>query len=87
MVKSSENSQPADTNDIKWMMNRCQIKAEDYGNLLKDYLLCHTTLFPKYLECTTFGLNSANTVFSTGLALDEDYNEQEKSKIIIVSSS
>lgn len=87
MVKSSDNSQPADTGDIKWMMNRCKIKAEDYGNLLKDYLICHTTLFPKYLECTTFGLNSANTVFSTGLALDEDYYEQEKPKIIIVSSS
>lgn len=87
MVKNSENSQAAETNDIKWIINHCTIIAEDYGNLLKDYLLCHTTLFPKYLECTTFGLNSANTVFSTGLALDEDYHEQEKPKIIIVSSS
>lgn len=87
MVKSSDNSQAADTSDIKWIINHCQTKAEDYAELLTKYLECNTTLFPKYLERTTFGLNPSDTNFSCGLALDEYYDEQEKPKIIIVSPS
>lgn len=87
MVKSSDNSQAADTPDIKWLINHAKTKAEDYAQLLTDYLCFNSTLFPKYNERSNFGLVPSDTNFSCGLALDEYYDEQEKPKIIIVSSS
>lgn len=34
MVKSSDNSQAIDTNDLKYLMDRCRIKAEHYFGVI-----------------------------------------------------
>jgi len=85
MVKSSENSQAADTSDIFKLMDMWRIKAEQYAELLTKYLTNNTDLFPTYLDYTCEGLNASTTNYSTGIDLDTDIYEQGKPTKIIIS--
>jgi hypothetical protein len=57
MVKNSDNSQPADTQDLKMLMDGYTIKADKYSELLTNYLKYNQTLFPKYYEYTITGIS------------------------------
>jgi hypothetical protein len=85
MVKSSDNSQSADTSDIFKLMDMWRIRAEQYAELLTKYLTNNSSLFPKYLDYTCEGLNASTTNYSTGIDLDTDIYEQDKPKKIIIS--
>lgn len=90
MVKNSDNSQGADTRDLLMLMDRWRIKAEQYAELLTDYLKFTTnsvTMFPKYWESNCVGLEAANTNYSTGIDLDDYNHEQEEPKKIIIISN
>lgn len=56
MVKSSENSQSADTGDLKMLMDKWRQNAETYAQLLTDYLRFNVATFPKYYEYTNTGM-------------------------------
>jgi hypothetical protein len=75
MVKSSENSTPIDTNDLKFMMDRARIKAEHYSELLVKYLIDNTNLYPKYNEISCDGLNPVDSAYTTGIYLPDDFND------------
>lgn len=85
MVKSSENSQAADTKDIMFLMDKWQKKAEQYAEMMTKYLTFNVTKFPKYNDCTYVGMNANDTNFSIGIHLDDYYHEQEEPKKIIIS--
>lgn len=48
MVKNSDNSQPADTLDLRTIMDDFQNKAERYAQVMIDYLKKNTSMFPLY---------------------------------------
>ena len=80
-VKSSDNSQAADTNDLKFLMDKWRIHAERYAQLLTDYLVLNTTTFPKYLEVSNTGMRPTVSNYTSGIfmndasrAEDEIYN-------------
>lgn len=75
MVKNSDNSQPIDTNDLKYLMDRCRIKAEHYSELLIKYLIDNSSTYPKYLECSCDGLNGTDSAYTTGIYLPDDFND------------
>jgi hypothetical protein len=77
MVKSGENSQPIDTNDLKFMMDRAKIKAEHYSELLVKFLIDNMSLYPKYNECSCDGLNPVDSAYTTGIYLPDDFNDED----------
>ena len=81
MVKNSDNSQPADTNDLKYLMDKWRVNAEMYAQLLTDYLIMNTQTFPKYLEVDNSGMVAKQKNYTSGIYL-QDYgknNQSEKS--------
>ncbi len=77
MVKSSENSTPIDTNDLKFMMDRARIKAEHYSELLTKFLIDNNNLYPKYNEISCNGLNPTDSAYTTGIYLPDDFNDED----------
>lgn len=75
MVKSSENSQPIDTPDLKYLQDEYRIKAEHYSELLIKYLIDKSSTYPKYLECSCDGLNGTDSAYTTGIYLQDDFND------------
>lgn len=67
MTKSGENSQPADTSDLKYLMDKWRINAERYSQLLTDHLLINTITFPKYLERTLDGMQPTIKNYTSGI--------------------
>lgn len=80
MVKSSDNSQGAETKDIMMLMDHWRVKAEQYAELLTKYLRLNISKFPKYYEYTTTGMNHIENNYTTGIYLDE-YEQEEYYKI------
>lgn len=80
MVKSSENSQGADTKDIMMLMDHWRVKAEAYAEKLTRYLKANVTKFPKYNEYTETGTRANNGNYTTGFYLD-DYEENDWTRI------
>lgn len=66
MVKNSENSQPADTGDIKYLVDDFRNNAERYAQKLTEYLNKNSSTFPLYKVCTT------HSNYSTGIDLEDD---------------
>ena len=79
MVKNSDNSQPADTNDLKYLMDKWRVNAEMYAQLLTDYLTMNTNTFPKYLEVDDSGMVAKNKNYTSGIYLS-DYGENNQSE-------
>jgi hypothetical protein len=76
-VKSSDNSQSADTTDIKYLMNEWRIKAERYSQLLTNHLLLNTATFPKYLTIELDGMQPALKDFTNGIYMN-NYGKDNK---------
>jgi len=49
-TKNSENSQTVSFQELNFLMEKAQRKADFYGMKMVDYLTCNTSLFPEY--CT-----------------------------------
>ena len=79
MVKNSDNSQPADTNDLKYLMDKWRVNAEMYAQLLTDYLIMNTATFPKYLEVDDSGMVAKNKNYTSGIYL-QDYGKNNQSE-------
>ena len=72
MVKNSENSQPADLNEIQWLMDKWRNNAEWYAEQGTKYLNYKAASYPLYLantECYKITPNKTN--FTTGLFLKD----------------
>ena len=79
MVKNSDNSQPADTNDLKYLMDKWRVNAEMYAQLLTDYLIMNTQTFPKYLEVDNSGMVAKQKNYTSGIYL-QDYGKNNQSE-------
>lgn len=77
MVKSSDNSQPIDTGDLKFLMDRARIKAEHYSELLIKYLIDNSSSYPKYNEISCDGLNGTDSAYTTGIYLPDLFNDED----------
>lgn len=92
MVKNSDNSQAADTRDLLMLKDECRNFAEQYAELLTNYLKFTTnsiTKFPKYWQPSCVGLDAAVTNYTTGIVLDDHktYGDEENREKIIISAS
>ena len=81
MVKSSENSSPADLEEIKWLMDKWKNTAEDYAQRCTRFLKANSTTYPLYLANTDcddikpIKNNYTTSIFlDDGLSDDEEYN-------------
>lgn len=79
MVKNSDNSQPADTSDLKYLMDKWRVNAEMYAQLLTDYLIMNTQTFPKYLEVDNSGMVAKQKNYTSGIYL-QDYGKNNQSE-------
>ena len=71
MVKSSADSQPAETGDLQMLKDGCSHNAKQYAELLTKYLQNNTTLFPKYYEYTLVGMNHKLKNYSANIYLND----------------
>lgn len=74
MTKSSENSQPADTGDLKMLMDKWRQNAEMYAQLLTDYLRFNVATFPKYYEYTNTGMIPTIKNYTSNIFLNDYCN-------------
>jgi hypothetical protein len=70
MVKNSDNSNPADSLEVKVIKDEFRMFAESYAELLTKYLKENTDTFPLYDDLTETGMNAATTNYTTGIDLD-----------------
>lgn len=76
--RSAENSQPIGVDELTMLERRYRDKAEYYANRIKDYLLAHPTLYPKYQNpgATIDTIYPHNTQFFGGIYLPDYCNEK-----------
>lgn len=67
MVKGGENSSAADTNDLKYLMDKWRAHAERYSQLLTDYLDLNTVTFPKFTERVNGGMIPLKKNYTSGI--------------------
>lgn len=72
MVGSGENTTPADTGDVKYLVDKWRAIAENYSNLLVDYLKCNLDLFPKYNEYLNYGIKPQKTGYTMNVYLKDN---------------
>lgn len=69
-VKNSQFGQPANFQDLTFLMDRERDKAEHYGNLMVTYLQCNTDKFPEYCDNTEGGeIDPVNNAFTSNIYL------------------
>lgn len=69
--KNSDNSQPVDYTEMRFLMDNWRNKAEFYKQRLIDYLQCNSDLFPTYCtedECCE--LSPESNAFTSSFYLD-----------------
>lgn len=71
MTKSSDNSQPADTQDVRYIMDKWRINAEMYAERTTKYLYYNQTLFPAYSVIIPGEKRHSYSNYSTGIDLDD----------------
>ena len=76
-VKSSDNSQGAETSDLKYLMNEWRMKAERYSQLLTNHLLLNTAIFPVFLKIQLDGMQPALKDFTNGIYMN-NYGKNNK---------
>lgn len=72
--QSSENSQPVDYTEHRYLMDRWKDKAEKRSQYVTDYLCANDDLFPEYLsnsDADDVFPNKSN--YTTSIFLDDDY--------------
>jgi len=73
MVKNSEFSQPADLQEIQFLMSRWKNNAEVYAERLTKYLKYNAETFPNYEENTECYKTKPNkTNFTSSIYVDPD---------------
>lgn len=75
VVKSSENSQPAETGDLQMLKDQCSHNATVYAELLTKYLLFNVATFPKYYEISITGMNHKLRNYTSNIYLN-DYGQE-----------
>lgn len=76
MVKNSENSQPADLQEIKFLMDKWKNNAEVYAQRTTNFLRNNTDTYPLYIantDCDDIKPNKNN--FQSSIFLDDDSDE------------
>jgi len=69
--QSSENTEPAELDEVKYLTSLVKDKAEFYTELGTKYLKKNTTLFPEFTTSDNCGLIHPNkTNYSSGMCLD-----------------
>lgn len=72
MVKSSENSQPADTQEILYLMDKWKNNAEKLAQRVTNYLCSESASYPLYFANTESYQSKPNyTNYTHGLFLDD----------------
>jgi len=77
MVKSSDNSQPADTTDLQLLKNSYRDTAESYAELLTRYLRNNEALFPKYTLVSVEGYNRKIRNYTSSVYLRDEKIKRE----------
>lgn len=73
--QSSDNSTPAELEEIKFLQANIKNKAEYLGQRLMDYLIANSKLYPEYLSNTDIDdIKPNSNSYFCGLQLDDDYN-------------
>lgn len=83
MVKNSDNSQPADLNEIQFLMDKWKNNAELYAERITKFLRVNIATYPLYTQNFTYDKIQPNkTNFQTGIWLD-DGDDRDWCNIII----
>lgn len=69
MSQNSENSTPADLDQLKYLTNQCEKKAEFLGQRLIDYLTYNAPSFPEYTTTNGSEMAPNRTAYRTGMFL------------------
>jgi hypothetical protein len=77
LVKSGDQSQNADTSDLKLIKSEYKAYADQYAELLRNYLQQNTATFPKYNEGTTTGMTPSQNTYTNGIFL-RNYGEENQ---------
>lgn len=72
--QSSDNSTPADLEEIKFLQANIKNKAEFLGERLISYLINHTSLYPEYSTNECDDIKPEITNYFCGIQLDDDLN-------------
>ena len=82
MVKNSENSQPADLQEIEFLMNSFKQKAEWYAERITKFLIDNESTYTLYRSNTDIDqIQPNNSNFTSSLYLDDDCDECLKNLI------
>lgn len=83
-IQTSENSTPADAQELTLFRAELKNKAEFYTQRLKDYICANISKFPEYNTTTsTSDMLPNKTTYSSGFVFDKYYNNlgfEENSK-------
>ena len=83
MVKNSDNSQPADLNEIQFLMDKWKNNAELYAERVTRFLRKNIADYPLYYQNMYYDEIKPNmTNFNTGIFLD-DMDERDFYNVII----
>lgn len=72
MVKSSDNSQNGDTNDLKVIADSHRITAEQYAERLTKHLRYNPSLYPLYFTNVNEDIQPIKKNYTTGIDLGDD---------------
>jgi hypothetical protein len=68
-TKSSDNSQPSNLDDLKWLRAEIRNNAEFMSEQIKDYIKNNSSLFPEYFQrINPFDLAPNKTNYFSGIA-------------------
>ena len=71
MVKNSENSSPADLNEIQFLMDKWRNNAEEYAERATKFLRKNTVTYPNYLNNPDYDdIKPNKTNYQTGIYLE-----------------
>lgn len=77
-TKSSENSQPINYNEQRFLMDNFKNKAELRSQDITNYLCANTDLFPEYLQNTAINdIRPKNNNFTTSIYLGDEKNKNK----------
>jgi hypothetical protein len=69
-TKNSENATTVSFNELNFLMEKAERKANFYGMKLVDYLICNSNLFPEYCESDEGGeIAPVRSAAKTGMYL------------------
>lgn len=70
--QSSDNTTPAELEEIKFLLSNLKDKAEFNSQRIVDYICANVSLYPEYTNPNLGDLQPEKTSYSCGLVLDDD---------------